>query len=572
MIGDMTNDRSLADGLAELLRLGVAAPEVRLPESWVTDAGLAYASLREGGIRRAEAWGEASSTDEAMREAVVKARSAIDADQRSRIDLIELVLAHRSHPRVGSEPLPNVHRGILGLEIEWAGIRHRIPPTRMIAQNRSGARTLATLAESIGLDADRLAAAPAFTFPAVQLLVNLNGRTVTEMHRGSLLVGPADVTREAVMALANGMVGWLVANLGKDGRMTYAYHPSTGRVPDSNNMIRQWMATIAMISVAEWHGDRGLRAASARNIDYNLATSYEADGELGLTRDPDGDVKLGAIALAALAITLHPGRQRWAAEEEALRRTVDHLWEPGGAFVTFYRPAGRNDNQNFYPGEALLLWASDLERGADPDLLDRFMRTFRFYRGWHRANRNPAFIPWHSMAYEKVWRRTGADDLRDFILEMNDWLLGMQDWKDVPAPDLAGRFYMPSHPEYGPPHASSDGVYLESLIAAFRVARDVGDERRVGAYRAAILRGLRHVMQLQFRGPVDAFYISRRRRVDGALRTTVYDNRIRVDNVQHNLMAVIGIMDAFTPEDWSAAPGAFGDAVPPGRHETRATP
>ena len=218
--------------------------------------------------------------------------------------------------------------------------------------------------------------------------------------------------------------------------------------------------------------------------------------------------------------------------------------------MTFYVPAGRTDNQNFYPGEALLLWASTLAAETDPELLDRFMGSFQYYRDWHREQRNPAFVPWHTMAYEKVWQVTGDPELRDFVFEMNDWLLDMQQWDDAPAPDVAGRFYNPERPDFGPPHASSDGVYLEGLIAAYRLAVAVEDDERAVRYRSAIARGLRNLMQLQFADDVDMFYVSRHDRVAGGLRTTVYDNVIRVDNVQHGFRAVMDILDAFGSADY----------------------
>ena len=57
-------------------------------------------------------------------------------------------------------------------------------------------------------------------------------------------------------------------------------------------------------------------------------------------------------------------------------------------------------------------------------------------------------------------------------------------------------------------------------------------------------------MQLEFRDDVDMFYISRRDKVRGGLRTTVYDNEIRVDNVQHGLMAALEILDTFEANDF----------------------
>ena len=63
--------------------------------------------------------------------------------------------------------------------------------------------------------------------------------------------------------------------------------------------------------------------------------------------------------------------------------------------------------------------------------------------------------------------------------------------------------------------------------------------------------GLRSAMQLAFRNDVDMFYVAERDRVKGGLRTTVFNNKIRVDNVQHVLMAVQKIIRAFEPEDFA---------------------
>jgi hypothetical protein len=49
-------------------------------------------------------------------------------------------------------------------------------------------------------------------------------------------------------------------------------------------------------------------------------------------------------------------------------------------------------------------------------------------------------------------------------------------------------------------------------------------------------------MQLQFTDEIDMYYISKTDNVLGGLRTTEYDNSIRVDNVQHGLMAILKIL------------------------------
>ena len=543
--------RALADAVAQVLAGDSNDPRpLSGLSAWLPDdaRGSVYVALRSGGERVSEAWFDADTPDEALRGALAEATAAIDPDERAGVDIVEAAVAgHVVGERdVEGSVADNIDRGVLGIDIGLGnGERIRLSPTRMIATNTSFDRTIEQARE------DGFLPARATLFEATQLLVDLDRRDVHLLYRGSEVVPAGSVSPGAVEALATGMADWLFAQLGVDGRLVYEYYPSRGEESSSNNMIRQWMATVAMTRVALQRGDEGLIERVARNIDYNLSISYEEEGGDGLIADPDGEVKLGAIALAALAIREHPERGRWRDEEAALLRAVDELWQPDGSFRTFYRPAERNDNQNFYPGEALLLWATALEDDpGDESLRERFMASFRHYRDWHREQPNPAFVPWHTMAYEKVWRQTGEPELRDFIFDINDWLLQMQQWDDAPSPDTAGRFYDPDRPDYGPPHASSDGVYLEGLIAAHRVARATGDEDRAERYRIAVARGLRHLMQLQFADPIDMYYVSQPDRVAGGLRTTVYDNRIRVDNVQHGLMAALDVIGSFGAEDY----------------------
>ena len=118
--------------------------------------------------------------------------------------------------------------------------------------------------------------------------------------------------------------------------------------------------------------------------------------------------------------------------------------------------------------------------------------------------------------------------------------------------DELGRFYDPENPRFGPPHASATGVYLEGLIDAFELAREVGDETRQERYRLAIIRGLRSARQVMFKDDVDMFYVGADKRplLRGSVRNTVYDNVMRIDNVQHNQMGIIKILRAFADEDF----------------------
>jgi hypothetical protein len=57
-------------------------------------------------------------------------------------------------------------------------------------------------------------------------------------------------------------------------------------------------------------------------------------------------------------------------------------------------------------------------------------------------------------------------------------------------------------------------------------------------------------MQLTFLDDVDLYYVYQKDKVLGGVRETVYDNEIRVDNIQHNLMAILKILRDFESDDY----------------------
>jgi hypothetical protein len=317
-------------------------------------------------------------------------------------------------------------------------------------------------------------------------------------------------------------------------------------------MIRQWMGSVAMGRAARIHQDEARAQASYKNIRYNLQQFYRTQGELGYI-DYENEAKLGAAALALIALVESSQRAEFAEYERGLLATTKHLWQPSGRFHTFLKPEGRNDeNHNFYPGETLLAWSFLYAENEDQELLDMSLKSFAHYKTWHLQNRNPAFIPWHTQAYYQLYQKTQNAALKDWIFEMNDWLVDvMQTNSRVAYDDTIGRFYDSTSNRYGVPHASSTGVYLEGLIDAFTLARSVGDKAHEEKYRKAIILGLRSGMQLQFQDEIDMFYAADKNRLRGGMRTAVYNNEIRVDNVQHILMGVQKILKQFSKEDFT---------------------
>ena len=543
--------RALGEIVARLLAGEVI--ESPIPAVLGTRNVAVHVVLRAKGVRLADAWAAAATGLNSLWLAVLQAKAGLDSQKK--VETVEVALAsgfrtiafeHRDRY------LSNVHRGVRGMELQYQGRIYRYGPTQMIAGNVSFKYLIKEFKRRHGLDEAEMAKEVVLRYFGVdQFLVRLAPRAgIERSFRGNRLVPLSAVRRETVKALARRTSDWMIRNVAANGRMTYKYWPSRRRASTSNNMIRQWMASVCLGRIARERNDAALNELVEKNVRYNLDRFFRVENGRGFIQYED-KAKLGAAALAALAIVEHPNRPAFAAEEMALRRTVVYLWQDDGSFRTFYKPKERNDVQNFYPGEALLLWAFLYQESGDAELLRRFMKSVGYYREWHLRNRNPAFVPWHTQAYYMVWRKTQDPILREWIFEMNDWLLGMQRHSRVVYPDTEGRFYDPRRP-FGPPHASSTGVYLEGLIDAYRLAKAVGDRSRTDSYRRAIVHGLRSAMQLEFADDLDMFYVPEgdRNRVRGGLRTTVYNNEIRVDNVQHVLMALQKILPEFVDEDY----------------------
>ena len=509
-----------------------------MTESDPQPADATWYCLRKNGIAKRDGW--------------IGARAPDDLPQRvgSEPDhVIEVCIAKdfRSVPFDRfSRFFYNRVRGLVGMEMAYGGEVVRLAPTRMIAANLGFGRAMERFLERQNISKDEFAENGRLrAFSAKQYLVPGGGQTDrTELYRGSAIVASKPASDENRAAdLANGIGRWMLRNQSPDGGLPYKYWPSRGRESPADNAIRRFLASLSLARLGELHADNEVRLAAQRNLDFNLKRYLKNLGDgRGAIVESTG-AKLGAAALAALCILESPAFSDFRTEFDLLMAGVNSLADENLGFRTFFFPQERDgQNWNFYSGEALLFWAEALRRGAPgAPSVARCVETFAKCRERHLQARNPAFIPWHVQACASLFKQTGRSEFADFVFEISDWLLPMQQW-DGMLPDLRGRFYDPRRPDFGPPHAASTGAYLEGMADALELARLSGDGSRATVYQRTLNRGLRSLRQLQFRDASDTFYISKKNRVKGALRTEVYDNSIRVDSAAHALAAAVKLL------------------------------
>ena len=499
--------------------------------------GVVWFCVRLDGLATRSGWTDSIPLAELARH--------LGTSPEEQIEVCVVDAVQRISPRHISRVFYNRMRGILGMEVSLGTNAVRYAPTQMIATNRSFDRVLERHLNSRQATVAELRASGSLrALSCRQFLVPGDGGDPVELARGS---EPVECTpslsgkRAAILATRIG--DWMLANLSSHGELPYKYWPSRGMLSPADNAIRRLLAALALARLGRLRGDARIREASARNLRHTLKRYLRNIGEGRGAIVEDRGAKLGAAALAALAILESPSRSEFLPEYAMLAAGVASMVDRERGFRTFFFPVERDgQNWNFYSGEALLFWAEARRQGAPgAPSLAQCMEAFDSCRKRHRQARNPAFVPWHTQACASLFAQTQHQDLAEFVFEMNDWLLPMQQWDDV-APDLRGRFYNPRRPDYGPPHAASTAAYIEALADAAALARAVGDHSRVAAYKRAVNRGLRCLRQLQFRNTRDSFYVSRGRRVLGALRTEVYDNAVRLDSAAHALAAAIKVL------------------------------
>jgi hypothetical protein len=494
----------------------------------VAGAHAVYLRLRVGGRHQRMAWlsgdGIAGDLPAWIDDAVSRPGATLELT-RTEPGGIPLDKAH--------ELLTDQHRGLLAMITEPAATDAWIAPNDIITGNRSHRRALERLVETHGIAPDAVVAHPTRQW----LLINDTAPRWHVLYRQKPRPGIRTVDRSGVDRLRNGLADWFYTQAAQKGRLPYKYWPGNGRYSPADNSLRRMLGVVALRQHAWSYGDVDQRAVADRCLVQLLDERYlTADGH-GLISDRSG-VKLGAIAIAGLALLAAPS----SPDPDllpALYRTTRRLWCDSGRFRTFWWPTARDDNHNFYPGEALLFWAQLYRLNGGVSLRHAIDHALAYYQRWHREQRNPAFVPWHTLALACMFDVTGNRGYLDDLLAMNDWLLAMQQWDDAPFPDMRGRFYLPARPDFGPPHASSTAVYCEGLVAAAAAARQAGHTAAARRFAQAARRGFAHLRQLQYLDTRDLFRFTHTARVAGALRTEVYDLTVRIDSVAHALQACL---------------------------------
>lgn len=341
---------------------------------------------------------------------------------------------------------------------------------------------------------------------------------------------------------------WIFNNLRENGLFVYSYNIKTNEMPDKNNAIRQLMASI--ILAKESGVNYRVKKLQQKNLDFLFTYWYKQenkyDKQIGYIYY-DNKSKLGANAMFLRVLIQSPFFEKYNSNAVSLANGILILQNKDGSFEPWYIEPDYNYDRDylltFYSGEAALSLIEFYEKTKEIQYLNAAIKAEEFYIHNYveelELNYYPAYVPWHTIVLNKLYKITNEEKYADAIFVLNDKLLEIQDIENH-----IGRFYNPETPQYGNPHSSSDGVYVEGLAYAYEIAELLGDNRHKEIYKDAIVIGIENLIKLQYKKR--EFNNADLGKYLGAIRVRHNSEWIRIDTTQHAINAFDKVLEVFS--------------------------
>jgi hypothetical protein len=343
---------------------------------------------------------------------------------------------------------------------------------------------------------------------------------------------------------------WLQRANSYDGRFVYCHEPALRSSLEPDGFMHQATAALALARASRYfNDDKG--AALARQAVLTLLKIDTAPEDKNPTVRvctlPAGMVNhVGAVSVLVQAIHELPAPAADLLDDsEQLCNYLRRAQRPDGSLASSDTGPDDNETANLYSGEALYALVRSQQQRPAPWKLEAVHKALPYYQARWRAGKNLTMVPRHTAAYAEAYHLTKDTAYADFVFEMNDWLCTFQfNQLDPLHPLWIGGFMscVDGRPTQTPPHAGN-GVYVESLAEATRVARLVGDAKRYDRYKEALERGLQFLMTLQYSDASTQHFAEwYRPALVGGLHASHADGNLRLDCTQQAVRAAVGYL------------------------------
>jgi AMMECR1 domain-containing protein len=465
--------------------------------------------------------------------------------------------------------------GFDGIEIDTGKAKFYLMPSDLIydsivasnSASQDSADLLDRTMTAAGLpkDAWQSAATKLYRFQTASFIEDSDHSRALPLVCG--FVPDPDITPARLIAAARSGGDYLVRIQKASGQYEYLYDALLDGFPgDHYNIIRHAGTAVSLFDLYRATKDRRYLLSAVHAVDY-LKTRFqpapaslepgpgpaEADSASPTKKssssgpgapaiyvlDYDGKSRLGANGLALLALTremrLAP-RHGDASAAKGLAKAIIAMQRPDGSLDMYYR-AGDDDEEGYslyYPGEAMLGLIEVYRLSPDPKLLVAVTRGADYLIS---SQRHLASLPpdaWFEQTLEVLHGINGSRKYSDHAIDLALSMIKEQYTSAAPA-GFEGAI------SPGIPRSTPAGSRAEGNLAAYRLARSLGDER-APQILSAIKSSAAFQISQQFNAE-NSFFLPDPTRAAGGFHESIVSMRVRIDYVQHNISSLLGLAE-----------------------------
>ncbi len=382
------------------------------------------------------------------------------------------------------------------------------------------------------------------------------GVGVRELRRGNALDDAwRDAPAASLRASAVAAGGYLVRNVGADGRFGYNFLPKSSRFADDYNILRHAGTTYSLLELHRATGAPGFLAAAEVALGYLRRQLRRCPGEpAALCVVEGGKVKLGGNGLAILALLEHPdlaGRPDLVTDARRLGEGIVARQREDGRFEPhkWSWPGGEPDPlvSIYYPGEACLALARLAAETGEARWLEAATRGARYLMEGRDGSLADADLPhdhWLAYALREIGRLSGSEpantasrerERERYAARMAGAILASQlrPGPDLPQPDWAGGFYRP-------PRSAPTSTRMEALVAILDLLPATAPASTTEPIEASLCAAADYLLRTQLL-PGSALFLAEPERVLGGFRRSLTAFQLRIDTSQHAVSALLGL-------------------------------
>jgi hypothetical protein len=371
-----------------------------------------------------------------------------------------------------------------------------------------------------------------------QLVPLLNGRPVSYSVDSDTLLERAILAGEYLKRAVN-----------TDGTFNYVYYPHFNKNADDYNLLRHAGTAYAMTELYEITGDDKLLEKIKLAHTHLLSLMdgpNDRDKALGknfqaLYHPKKKEAKAGGAALCLIAFakyTTVTGDKQHLPLMQDLARFIQNQTEENGHLISKYfkkPPAKIKDFDSiYYPGECVLALTRLYQIDGNKAWIETADKLVGFMVHIRDASLSIERLPhdhWLCIALNELIPILGGnEDYEKHAFKIGESIYRMMR-KDGPDPEWVGSFYKP-------PRSTPSATRNEGVIALFRLADQLNQPTTKWYETARTIAGFD--LRMQFTDMTGMFF-KHPDKAKGAYPRSFVNPEIRIDYVQHNLSALLGL-------------------------------